>query len=74
MNLPATFLNVLSCCLLRAFAHAILSSQNAVPQIGCVASSHHSGPSSKLPPERAIVHKAYNKHSASCRGTKFVPK
>lgn len=74
MDLPAALLNVLSCGFLRTFAHTLLTSWNAPPQTGCMADSHHSGPSSKSHPQRVTVHKDCNKHNASCRGTKLCTK
>ena len=74
MDLPAALLNVLSCCLLRTFAHTLPTSWNAPPQTGCMADSPHSGPGSKSHPQRVTVHKYCSKHNASCRGTKLCTK
>lgn len=78
MNLPATLLNVLSCCLLTraipSFTHTVPSSRDALTQVGCVDSLNHSGPGSKSSPQTVIVHKNYSKHNANYRGTKLCSK
>lgn len=73
-NPPCAFLLPPNTCHSLFLAHTVPSSWVALPQIGYVASSHHSSPGSKSPLQTITVHKNYSEHNVSCRGTKLCSK